>query len=89
MAQSYVKASDLPQVIPVFPLAGVIVLPRGQLQGLAACSMYKIFLPYMGRTQPMYCWPVSCRDHVVFARQLFCHMEETHEQKVSAYSVGQ
>lgn len=31
MAQSYVKAADLPQVIPVFPLAGAIVLPRGQL----------------------------------------------------------
>ena len=31
MAQGYVKASDLPQVIPVFPLAGAIVLPRGQL----------------------------------------------------------
>ena len=31
MPQGYVKASDLPQVIPVFPLAGVIVLPRGQL----------------------------------------------------------
>ena len=31
MAHSYIKASDLPQVIPVFPLAGAIVLPRGQL----------------------------------------------------------
>ena len=31
MPQGYVKASDLPQVIPVFPLAGAIVLPRGQL----------------------------------------------------------
>ena len=31
MAYSYIKASDLPQVIPVFPLAGAIVLPRGQL----------------------------------------------------------
>ncbi|MBX3476722.1 MAG: LON peptidase substrate-binding domain-containing protein [Brevundimonas sp.] len=31
MAQGYVKPSDLPQVIPVFPLAGVLVLPRGQL----------------------------------------------------------
>jgi Lon protease-like protein len=31
MAQSYVRASDLPQVIPVFPLDGVILLPRGQL----------------------------------------------------------
>lgn len=31
MPQSYVRALDLPQVIPVFPLAGVIVLPRGQL----------------------------------------------------------
>ena len=31
MAQSYVKASDLPQVIPVFPLPGAILLPRGQL----------------------------------------------------------
>ena len=31
MAQGYVKASDLPHVIPVFPLAGAIVLPRGQL----------------------------------------------------------
>lgn len=32
MPQGYVKASDLPQVIPVFPLTGGIVLPRGQLQ---------------------------------------------------------
>ncbi|WP_292063916.1 LON peptidase substrate-binding domain-containing protein [Brevundimonas sp. UBA7664] len=31
MAQGYVKAADLPQVIPVFPLPGVILLPRGQL----------------------------------------------------------
>jgi len=31
MPQGYVRAADLPQVIPVFPLAGVIVLPRGQL----------------------------------------------------------
>ncbi len=31
MPQGYVKAADLPQVIPVFPLAGVILLPRGQL----------------------------------------------------------
>ena len=31
MAQGYVKASDLPQVIPVFPLGGAILLPRGQL----------------------------------------------------------
>ena len=31
MPQSYVRALDLPQVIPVFPLAGAIVLPRGQL----------------------------------------------------------
>ena len=31
MAQGYVRASDLPQVIPVFPLPGAILLPRGQL----------------------------------------------------------
>ncbi|MFN4296598.1 MAG: LON peptidase substrate-binding domain-containing protein [Brevundimonas sp.] len=31
MAHSYIKTTDLPQVIPVFPLAGAIVLPRGQL----------------------------------------------------------
>ena len=31
MAQSYVKAADLPQVIPAFPLPGSILLPRGQL----------------------------------------------------------
>jgi Lon protease-like protein len=31
VAQGYVKASDLPQVIPVFPLQGVLLLPRGQL----------------------------------------------------------
>ena len=31
MAHSYIKTSDLPQVIPVFPLAGAIILPRGQL----------------------------------------------------------
>ncbi|MDQ3126530.1 MAG: LON peptidase substrate-binding domain-containing protein [Pseudomonadota bacterium] len=31
MAQGYVKAADLPQVIPVFPLPGAILLPRGQL----------------------------------------------------------
>jgi uncharacterized protein len=28
---SYVKASDLPQVIPVFPLDGALLLPRGAL----------------------------------------------------------
>ena len=31
MAGSYVKASDLPQVIPVFPLDGALLLPRGTL----------------------------------------------------------
>ncbi|NBB64858.1 peptidase S16 [Pseudomonas sp. ODNR1LW] len=31
MPQSYVRALDLPQVIPVFPLGGAILLPRGQL----------------------------------------------------------
>lgn len=31
MPQGYVRALDLPQVIPVFPLGGVILLPRGQL----------------------------------------------------------
>ncbi|RZJ40387.1 MAG: peptidase S16, partial [Brevundimonas sp.] len=31
MAQGYIRAADLPQVIPVFPLSGVMVLPRGQL----------------------------------------------------------
>ena len=31
MAQGYVKSTDLPQVIPVFPLPGAILLPRGQL----------------------------------------------------------
>ena len=31
MAQGYIRAADLPQVIPVFPLPGVILLPRGQL----------------------------------------------------------
>jgi len=31
VAQGYVKAVELPQVIPVFPLPGAILLPRGQL----------------------------------------------------------
>ncbi len=31
MPQSYVRAIDLPQVIPVFPLPGAILMPRGQL----------------------------------------------------------
>lgn len=31
MPQGYVKAIDLPQVIPVFPLPGAILLPRGQM----------------------------------------------------------
>jgi len=31
MAQGYIKAADLPQVVPVFPLPGTILLPRGQL----------------------------------------------------------
>jgi Lon protease-like protein len=31
MAQGYVRTSDLPQVIPVFPLDGALLLPRGQL----------------------------------------------------------
>lgn len=31
MGHSYVKASDLPQVIPAFPLDEAILLPRGQL----------------------------------------------------------
>ncbi|MNI32806.1 Lon protease 2 [compost metagenome] len=31
MAQGYVKASELPQVIPIFPLPGVVLLARGQL----------------------------------------------------------
>ncbi len=31
MAGSYMRAADLPQVIPVFPLDGALLLPRGQL----------------------------------------------------------
>ena len=31
MGRGYIRASDLPQVIPVFPLSVAIVLPRGQL----------------------------------------------------------
>ena len=31
MGASYVKAVDLPQVIPVFPLDGALLLPRGSL----------------------------------------------------------
>lgn len=31
IGRGYIRASDLPQVIPVFPLSGAIVLPRGQL----------------------------------------------------------
>jgi uncharacterized protein len=31
VAQGYVRAADLPQVIPIFPLPGAILLPRGQL----------------------------------------------------------
>ncbi|HEV7227609.1 LON peptidase substrate-binding domain-containing protein [Brevundimonas sp.] len=31
MPQGFVRAEDLPQVIPVFPLPGAILLPRGQL----------------------------------------------------------
>lgn len=31
MPQGYIKTADLPGVIPVFPLAGVLLLPRGQL----------------------------------------------------------
>lgn len=31
MTAAYIKADDLPQVIPVFPLPGVLLLPHGQL----------------------------------------------------------
>lgn len=31
MPQGYIRTDDLPQVIQVFPLSGVILLPRGQL----------------------------------------------------------
>lgn len=31
MAQGYVRTSELPQVVPVFPVGGAILLPRGQL----------------------------------------------------------
>lgn len=31
MAQGYVRPEDLPTIIPLFPLSGVILLPRGQL----------------------------------------------------------
>ncbi|WP_122468013.1 MULTISPECIES: LON peptidase substrate-binding domain-containing protein [Brevundimonas] len=31
MAHGYIRAGDLPQVIPIFPLDGVLLLPRGQL----------------------------------------------------------
>ncbi len=31
MAQGYVRVADLPQVIPILPLPGAILLPRGQL----------------------------------------------------------
>jgi Lon protease-like protein len=31
MAQGYVRTGDLPQVIPLFPIDGALLLPRGQL----------------------------------------------------------
>ncbi len=31
MAQGYVRISELPQVVPVFPVGGAVLLPRGQL----------------------------------------------------------
>lgn len=31
MAQGYVRTADLPQVIPLFPIDGALLLPRGQL----------------------------------------------------------
>ena len=31
MAQGYVRTADLPQVIPLFPINGALLLPRGQL----------------------------------------------------------
>ena len=31
MPQGYVRALDLPQVIPVFPLSGALLLPHAQL----------------------------------------------------------
>lgn len=31
MAQGYIRAADLPQIIPVFPLPGLLLLPRGQM----------------------------------------------------------
>ena len=31
MAGNYMRATDLPQVVPVFPLDGALLLPRGQL----------------------------------------------------------
>jgi len=31
MNQSYHQPSDLPEVIPVFPLPGALLLPRGQM----------------------------------------------------------
>jgi len=31
MAQGYIRAADLPQVIPLFPINGALLLPRGQL----------------------------------------------------------
>jgi uncharacterized protein len=31
MNQSYDQPSDLPEIIPVFPLPGALLLPRGQM----------------------------------------------------------
>lgn len=31
MAQGYVRTADLPQVIPLFPIDGALLLPRGQM----------------------------------------------------------
>ncbi|WP_339914648.1 LON peptidase substrate-binding domain-containing protein [uncultured Brevundimonas sp.] len=78
MAQGYIKAADLPQVIPVLPLSGTILLPRGQLplnifeprylnmidDAMAADRMIGMIQPLGGPVDLPVLSPVGCAGRI-------------------------
>jgi Lon protease-like protein len=78
MAQGYIRAADLPQVIPAFPLVGVILLPRGQLplnifeprylnmvdDAMGGDRIIAMVQPAGGQQQPPSLSPVGCAGRI-------------------------
>ena len=60
MNVTYRGPSDLPEAIPVFPLPGALLLPRGIEHGSASISQVKYRIGKFGGSGPaVECWRVS------------------------------